>query len=82
MFFPWYATMMLAAESSRVIALRLTKMASGGMEACDEALLMVNEKVDAAMEAQTTLMAGGSAAVIVGRYREHVASNEKRLCLN
>jgi hypothetical protein len=82
MFFPWYATMMLATESSRVIALRLTKMVFGGMEACDEALLMVSEKVDAAREAHTTLMAGGSAAIIVDRYREHVASNEKRLRLN
>jgi hypothetical protein len=82
MFFPWYATMMLAAESSRVIGLRLTKMAFGGTEACEEALLMVSEKVDAAREAQATIMAGGSASAIVGRYREHVASNEKRLCLN
>jgi 2-iminoacetate synthase ThiH len=82
MFFPWYATMMLATESGRVIALRLTKMAFGGMEACDEAFLMVSEKVEAAKEAGTTIMAGGSASVIVDRYREHVALNEKRLCSN
>jgi hypothetical protein len=31
MFFPWYATMMLATEPSRVIALRLAEMAFGGM---------------------------------------------------
>jgi hypothetical protein len=43
---------------------------------------MVSEKVDAAREARTMLMAGGTAAAIVGRYREHVASNEKRICLN
>jgi hypothetical protein len=82
MFFPWNATIMLAIESSRVIGLRLTKMTFGGMEACDEALLMVSEKVEAATETWTTIMADGSASVIVDRYREHVALNEKRLCLN
>jgi hypothetical protein len=71
--------MMLTVESSHVIGLRLTKMALGGREAYNEALLMVSEKVDAAREAHTTMMAGGSAAVIVSRYREHVASNQKRL---
>lgn len=81
MFFPWYATMMLTMESNRLIGLRL-KMAFGGIEECDEALLMVSEKVEAAREARTTTMAGGSTAVIVGRYREHVVSNERRLCLN
>jgi len=79
MLFPWYPTIMLAVESSRVIGLRVTKMAFGGWEAYDEAVLMVREKVDAATEARSTMMAGGSAAVIVERYREHVASNEKRL---
>jgi hypothetical protein len=80
--FPWYPTMMLTVESGRVIGLRVTKTAFGGWEAYDEAFLMVKEKVDAATEAHTTMMAGGSAAVVVERYREHVASNQKRLSLS
>jgi hypothetical protein len=72
--------MMLALESGRVIHLRLAKMAFGGLEACDEAFLMVREKLEAAREAQITMMSGGSPAAIVGRYREHVASNKERLC--
>ena len=79
MLFPLYPTMMLTVKFSRVIGLRVTKMAFGGWEAYDEALLMVSEKVDAAREALTMMMAGGSPALIVNRYREHVASNQKRL---
>jgi Protein of unknown function (DUF2934) len=47
MFFPWYATMMLAVESSHLIGLRLAEMAFGRSEACGEVLLMVSEKVAA-----------------------------------
>ena len=81
MLFPWYSTMMLTVESSCVIGLRVTKMARGGLEAYNEAVLMVSEKVDAAREAHTTMLTGGSAALIINRYREHVASNQKRLTL-
>jgi hypothetical protein len=42
---------------------------------------MVSEKIQAASEAQITLLAGGSADAIVARYRELVASDEKRLRL-
>ena len=44
MLFPWYSTMMLTVESSCVIGLRVTKMARGGLEAYNEAVLMVSEK--------------------------------------
>ena len=81
MLFPWYAMMMLAAESTHVIGLRLTRMAFGGMGARAEAFRMMSEKIQAAREARVTLLAGGSADVIVARYREHVASNQKRLRL-
>jgi len=77
--FPWLASTMLAFEACEVIRLRLTKFANADDDAEHEARLMVREKVDAAFEAGPSLMAGASAATIVGRYREHVAANAKRL---
>ena len=79
MFFPWYASMMLAIESNGVIALRMTKLASGGTAAQDEAVLMVREKVAASIEASNTLLGGGSVVSVVDRYREHVQANSARL---
>jgi hypothetical protein len=40
---------------------------------------MVREKIDAALEATTSLMAGASGEKIVHRYRKRVAANAKRL---
>ena len=40
---------------------------------------MVSEKISAFVEASGTLMKGGSADVVIARYREHVAANTKRL---
>jgi hypothetical protein len=40
---------------------------------------MLSEKVDAMFEAGASMMAGASAATVIGRYREHVAANSKRL---
>ncbi len=77
--FPWFASTMLAFESCDVIRLRLTRLAAGGSSADREARLMVNEKVDAMFEATASLMAGASPASVVGRYREHVAANARRL---
>ncbi len=71
--------MMLAVESNNVIGLRLSKMALGGLSACDEAILMVREKVDAAMEASAAIATGETPAAIISRYREHVAANASRL---
>ncbi|NVN86605.1 MAG: hypothetical protein HXX15_11015 [Rhodopseudomonas sp.] len=76
---PWAAAAMLAMESYQVICLRLTKLASADLAACDEAQLMVNEKIDATLEALASLQAGASAATIVDRYRQHVAANARRL---
>jgi hypothetical protein len=73
---------MLAIESQDVIGLRLKKIAYGEVSVYNEVFLMVSEKIDAAVEAGTTLMAGGSAAAVVARYREHVASNAGRLSAN
>lgn len=77
--FPWLASAMLAFEACEVIRLRLTKFAAVDADADREAQLMVSEKVDAMFEAGASLMAGASAADIIGRYREHVAANARRL---
>jgi hypothetical protein len=77
--FPWFAGAMLALESSEVVRLRLEKFASGDEDAEHEARLMASEKVFAAIEAGMSWLAGATASSIVGRYREHVAANAKRL---
>lgn len=82
MMFTWFSAALLSVESGHVIGMRLSKIAFGGAAAVDECFLMVNEKIDAAWEAQMAMVAGGSAAAVVERYREHVASNEKRLRLS
>ncbi len=76
--FPWLAGAMLAFESCEVVRLRLAKLATGD-DADFEARLMVSEKLDAMFEAGASLMSGASAATVIGRYREHVAANAKRL---
>ena len=76
--FPWLAGAMLAFESCEVVRLRLAKLATGD-DADFEARLMLSEKLDAMFEAGASLMSGASAATVIGRYREHVAANAKRL---
>jgi hypothetical protein len=71
--------MMLAVEANAVVALRMLKLMRGGKSARREAELMVSEKIRAALEATTRLMAGASGDEIVHRYRRHVATNAKRL---
>lgn len=77
--FPWVAGTMLAFEACEVIRIRLTMFASGDANAEHEAQRMVSEKIDAMFEAGASMMAGASAAAVIGRYREHVADNAKRL---
>jgi hypothetical protein len=77
--FPGFASQMLALESSEVMRLRMEKFAHGGQDCESEARLMVTEKILAAVEAGMSWLAGASASSIVGRYREHVAANAKRL---
>ena len=79
MLFPWYAATMLAIESSNVVGLRMMRMAFGGQDARREAELMVSEKVDALVEAAGSLCGGATPAMVVDRYREHVAANASRL---
>ena len=77
--FPWFASAMLAMESCEVVNLRLAKFACSDEDCEREAGLMVSEKIFAAFEAGANWLAGASPAAIVGRYREHVTANAKRL---
>jgi hypothetical protein len=79
MFFPFHSATMLAIDCTRVIGLRLTKIAGGGMEAVDETQLMIAEKIRAGVEAMETLISGGTATAVLNRYHEHVAANVGRL---
>jgi hypothetical protein len=71
--------MLLAAEASGVITLRMMKLMLGGRSARREANLMGSEKIKAAIEATASLAVGASGDEIVHRYRQHVAKNAKRL---
>ena len=77
--FPWLAGAMLAFESCEVIRIRLNMFVTGDDDAEREAHLMVAEKIEAMFEAGASMMAGASAATVIGRYREHVAANTRRL---
>jgi hypothetical protein len=76
---PWFAGTLLAFESCEVISLRLAKLAVADHAADCEVRLMMREKVDAMVEAAASLMTGASAAEVIGRYRQHVAANVRRL---
>jgi hypothetical protein len=77
--FPWFAGAMLAMESGEVVRLRLEKFARCEADAGHEMNLMINEKIAATFEAAMSLFAGATPATVIGRYREHVAANVKRL---
>ncbi len=79
MFFPGYQATLLALEANSVIGLRLMKIAYGGFDAAHEVNLMVQEKVDAAAEAVSTLAGGGSVETVLLGYRRRVAFNAQRL---
>ncbi len=77
--FPWYASAMLAVEASEVVRLRLEKFAHRDHDCEREAMLMVTEKIFAAIEASASWLSGAELGSIVGRYRERVAENARRL---
>ena len=79
MIFPGYEATMLALEANSVIGLRLIRIAHGDVDATREVNLMVQEKVDAAAEAMTTLAGGGSIEAVLAGYRRRVAYNAQRL---
>ena len=75
----FHSLFMLAIEANQVAGLRVMKLMLGGKRARREAELMVKEKVDAALQAGASLMAGASGDEIVERYRQHVKANARRL---
>ena len=75
----FHSLMMLAIDANYVVGLRVMKLMLGGRGARREAQLMVSEKIDAAVEASASLMAGASGDEIVRRYRRRVTANAKRL---
>ena len=79
LFYPWYPAMIAAVEANNVIARRLRRIATGGVDAATETCLMFSEKVGAAVEAGSMLMRGESSAEIINFYRKHVAANAHRL---
>jgi len=75
----FHSLMMLAIDANRVVGLRVMKLMLCGRGARREAQLMVSEKIDAALKASASLMAGASGDEIVRQYRQRVAANAKRL---
>ena len=75
----WLSAVMLSFEASTVIGLRMWKMSEGGIEAYDEAHLMVVEKIGAAIETVAGLIGGDTPRSVIERYRGHVAANVQRL---
>jgi hypothetical protein len=64
-FYPWYPALMLAVESNNVIDIRLRSIATGKVNAREETRLMVNEKVEAALEA-SSMVVNGSRPTLAG----------------
>ena len=79
MFGPWITVSLLALESSEVIGLRIAKLARGGVDAENEAHLLVNEKIAAAFDAGMRLMCGATSSHVIEGFREQVAANVLRL---
>ena len=71
-----YPFMLLAAEANGVIALRMIKLMCGGKSARREANLMVSEKIKAAFETTTSLMAGSSGEEIVDHAVDRSAAHQ------
>lgn len=76
----------LGAEAMLVIGLRTVRIAGGGNEGCQEAKLMVTEKVDSTVALGSALLVGDLGdtpkAVIgntVSHYLSGVRANRKRL---
>jgi hypothetical protein len=71
--------MLLGVETQRVVGLRWMKLSRGGSAAEAEVMRMITEKTTALAEAGFTLARGGSAGVVIRRYRTHVRANKRRL---
>jgi hypothetical protein len=69
----------LGYEVQTVMALRMLKLARGGLAAEREAQRMVTEKGVALAEAATTLATGGSMNKVVRRVSSRIKKNKRRL---
>ena len=76
----------LGMEASAVIGLRTIKMAAGGIDAAEEARLMVAEKMQAALELQVAAVTGrlghdplAGTRKVLRHYRRKVKANRTRL---
>jgi hypothetical protein len=83
MFGAWFQLMQTLAETnlaaSRVIGLRMVRLAGGGELGLREAQRMVAEKLSVGVEANTLLLVGGSLHAAAKRYHRAVHENERRL---
>ena len=82
MFGPWITVAILALESSEVIGLRVAKLAHGGVDAENEAHLLVNEKIVAVFDAGMRLVCGATTSHVIDGFREQVAGRAGRLRLH
>jgi len=79
--------MQLSVEAQTVIALRMMRLAAGGVHAHDEAQRMVTEKIVAVAEAQTAAIAAMMnghkdhvvAAKALGAFKKRIRANKRRL---
>lgn len=83
----WFEAAQFGADSQRVIAMRMMRLAAGGPLAATEAQRMVSEKVAAFAESQGVMMAAlvagqsfeTAAAKAYAPYRRAVRANRRRL---
>lgn len=83
----WFEAARFAADTQRVVALRMMRLAGGGPLAVTEATRMVAEKMAAFTEAQAavaaTMMTGGTLKTASRKayapYRRTVRANSRRL---
>jgi hypothetical protein len=83
----WFEAVRFAADTQRVMTLRMMRLAGGGPLATTEATRMISEKMAAFAEAQgaaaASLMTGGSLEAAAGKayapYRRAVRANKRRL---
>jgi hypothetical protein len=83
----WFEAARFAADSQRVIALRMMRLSSGGPGAVTEATKMISEKVAAFSESQGAIAAAmltgrgfeATAAKAFAPYRRAVRANSRRL---
>lgn len=69
----------LCQEAQVVVALRVMRLARGGVAAQREAERMAVEKGVALAESMMTLATGGTMHKVVRRYRSKVRGNKRRL---